>query len=276
MICFLLRFENIHSKIITMDNNELFTLQELASSGNKEAIEKLADYYVEIKDYERAFLTAQRFDYFTCASGYKKLAQFYQKGIGVAADQEKAISYYQKSFDMGDMSSGYYLATFLIKEKQFDKALNYLAIGMSNDYIPSIRLLANMYLNGDGVDKNIDVAINLYLTAIDLGDVKSMDSLAKIYYSQKDYSNSFKYFQMGALRDDLDCIFHLGVSYAKGLGVKQDFSQAFKYYEIGAKKLEPRSLYNLSLYYRNGIIVDQNIELANKLEEQAYQNGFKK
>lgn len=259
-----------------MDESELFTLQELASSGNKEAIGQLADYYVEIKDYKKAFLAVQRYEFFTCASGYKKLALFYQKGIGVEPNQEKAISYYQKSFDMGDMSSGYYLATFLIKEKKFDQALNYLAIGMSNDYLPSIRLLANMYLNGDGVDKNVDVAINLLLTAIDLGDVKSMDSLARLYYSQKDYLNSFKYFQMGANHDDLDSIFHLGVSYAKGLGVKQDLSQAFKYYEIGAKKLEPRSLYNLSLYYRNGIIVDQNNELANKLEEQAYQNGFKK
>ena len=259
-----------------MDNNELYKLQELASAGNKEAISKLADYYVEIKDYSKAFLTVQRFEYFTSAFGYKKLAQFYQKGIGCEVDMNKAVSYYQKSFDMGEMSSGYYLATFLIKEKQFDKALNYLAIGMSNDYVPAIRLLANMYLNGDGVDKNVEIAINLYLTAIELGDVKSMDALARLYYSQKDYANSFKYFQMGANLDDLDCIFHLGVSYAKGLGTKQDFSMAFKYYEIGAKKMEPRSLYNLSLYYRNGIIVNQNIDLANKLEEQAYQNGFKK
>ena len=259
-----------------MDNNELYNLQELASAGNREAIGKLADYYVEIKDFNKAFLTVQRFEYFTCSYGYKKIAQFYQNGIGCDVDMEKAMSYYQKSFDMGDMSSGYYLATFLIKEKQFDKALNYLAIGMSNDYIPSIRLLATMYQNGDGVDKNIDIAINLYLSAIELGDVKSMDALARLYYSQKDYSNSFKYFQMGAQLDDLDCIFHLGVSYAKGLGTKQDFSMAVKYYEIGAKELEPRSLYNLSLYYRNGIIVNQNIDLANKLEEQAYQNGFKK
>ena len=64
-----------------MDNNELYNLQELASIGNKEAIGKLADYYVETKDYNKAFLTVQRFEYFTSASGYKKLAQFYQKGI---------------------------------------------------------------------------------------------------------------------------------------------------------------------------------------------------
>ena len=45
---------------------------------------------------------------------------------------------------------------------------------------------------------------------------------------------------------------------------------------MGAKELEPRCLYNLSLYYRNGVVVEQNIELANKLENQAIERGFKK
>ena len=259
-----------------MDNINLFALQEKASLGNQDAINELIDYYLQIKDYDKAFLTAQRFEYFVSAKGYKRLAQFYQNGIGVSVDIEKSKQYYQKSFDMGEMSSGYALALFLLKEKQYETALNYLAIGMSNDYVPSIRVLAGMYLNGDGVSKNLEVATNLYLMAVELGDGKSIDSLARIYYSRGDYANSFKYFSMGALKNDIDCIYHLALSYAKGLGTRQDFSLAIKYYEIGAKKFEPRCLYNLSLYYRNGIAVNQNIELANKLEKQAIENGFKK
>ena len=84
------------------------------------------------------------------------------------------------------------------------------------------------------------------------------------------------YFVKGAERNDPDSIYHLAISYAKGLGTKQDFSKAFHYYELGAKLDEPRCLYNLSIYYRDGIIVEQNKELALKLEELAIQKGFKK
>ena len=60
------------------------------------------------------------------------------------------------------------------------------------------------------------------------------------------------------------------------LGVKQDFLKSRQYYEQGANLNEPRCLYNLSLYYRNGVGVAQNIPLADKLYQQAIENGFKK
>ena len=259
-----------------MDNIELNQLQELASLGKTDAINSLIDYYLSNQDFKRAFLTAQRFEYFISAEGYKGLAVFYQKGIGTLVDLNKANYYYQKSYELGDLGSGFYLASDCIKKKEYESALSYLANGVNQEHIPSIRLLAIMHLNGYGVPKDSEAAIKLYLKAIELGDDKSIDTVARIYYSLKDYSNSFKYFELGANIGNLDSIYHLGLSYAKGLGVKQDFSLAVKYYEIGANKLEPRCLYNLSIYYRNGIVVNQNIDLANKLEEQAYQNGFKK
>lgn len=259
-----------------MDSNELYALQELASTGHFDSLNKLIDYYLENKDYKNAFLTAQRFDYFTTSRGYKTLGYFHQNGIGTEVNIDKAISYYQKSFDMGDISSGYNLALIYVKRKDASKAIEYLASGLENDHIQSIKLLAQLYLSGEGVYKNVDIATNLFKRAIELGDVKSIDALAKAYYSNGDYENSFKYFSMGAQKGDLDCIYHLGVSYAKGLGTRQDFSKALHYYQIGANLFEPRCLYNLSLYYRNGTLVNQNIELANKLEKQAIEKGFKK
>lgn len=259
-----------------MDINQLYTLQELASTGKSEAIIRLIDFYKENGDYQKAFLTAQRFEYFSSGIGYKVLAEFYFKGIGTEIDIDKAKEYYQKSFDLGEYSSGYQLAIIAIKEENYSSAINYLTYGMADNHIPSIKLLAKMYASGEGVIKNSEIAINLIKKAYELGDKKAIHQLARLYYSIGEYSKAVEYFTIGARNNDLDSIYHLGVCYAKGLGVKQDFVQARRFYEIGANSLEPRCLYNLSLYYRNGITVDQNIALANKLESQAYENGFKK
>ena len=259
-----------------MDKNELTTLQELASLGHIYAIDKLVKYHLDNKDHKNAFLVASRYEFFSDSNGFKTLGYFYQKGIGTETDLNKAVSFYKKGYELGDYSCGYNLALIHHRNKEYIDSLSYLINGTENNHIPSIKLLANMYLNGEGVIKNNDIAINLYKKAIELGDISSIDLLARIYYSLGDYSNSFKYFSLGADHDDLDSIYHLGLSYAKGLGVKQDFVRAKKYYEIGANHLEPRCLYNLSIYYRKGIVVPQNEDLANKLEAQAIKNGFKK
>ena len=44
-----------------MDNNELYALQELASTGHFDSLNKLIDYYLENKDYKNAFLTIAYF-----------------------------------------------------------------------------------------------------------------------------------------------------------------------------------------------------------------------
>lgn len=259
-----------------MDNIKLLNLQELASTGNVTAIISLIDFYKENGDYSKAFLTAQRFDYFPSGVGYRYLAEFHLKGIGTLKNIDKAIEYYQKGFELGDYDSGYQLSLYHIKNKDYVSALRYLLSGVENNHIPSIKLLANLYINGDGVSKDNQIAINLLNKAKDLGDHKVIHQLALLYYSLEQYNKAFEYFKIGADSGDLNSIYHLGVCYAKGLGVKQDFALARAQYEKAAKEYDPRSLYNLSLYYRNGVFVNQNIELADRLLEQAYEHGFKK
>lgn len=259
-----------------MDNIKLLNLQELASTGNISAIVSLIDFYKENGDYSKAFLTAQWFIYFPSGVGYRYLAEFYLKGIGTIKNIDKAVEYYQKGFELGDYDSGYQLSLYHIKNKDFSSALKYLFVGIENNHIPSIKLLANMYINGDGVSKDAQIAINLLNKAKELGDIKVIHQLALLYYSFEEYNKAFECFKKGADNGDLDSVYHLGLCYAKGLGVRQDFYLARAEYEKAAKEYEPRSLYNLSLYYRNGISVNQNSELADRLLEQAYEHGFKK
>ena len=258
-----------------MDKSELQILQELASSGDTNAILELVNYYLSIKDFKNAFLAVRRFEYFTCELGYKTLGDFYLKGIGTPIDFDKAISYYSKGYELGNCDCGYQLASLLIKKKEYSSAIPYLASGVNNNHIPSIKLMANLYLTGSGVLENKDISINLLKRVLALGDQSVSDTLGRIYFSKQDYSEAFRYFVVGANNKNVNSIYHLGLCYAKGYGTRQDFNLARQYYQMGANMNEPRSLYNLSLYYRDGISVPKNEELALKLYEQAIQNGFK-
>ena len=256
-------------------DNYLENLRELAASGKLEAIIELVDYYLKEENYVQAYQTALRFEYLPFKEGYRKLAYFYQNGLGTEKNSEKALALYTKAYQMGDAPSGYNLALNACKSQEYTKAISYLSTGVEENYLPSIKLLANMYINGLGIIKDRSIAIKLLLKAYELGDKNSLDSIAKLYYVSGEYDKAFEYFNMGAQEKIPNCIYHLALSYAKGLGTKQDFAMARRVYEMGANLNEPRCLFNLAQYYKNGIGGVQNIELAAMLEKQAIQFGFK-
>ena len=259
-----------------MDIEHLNSLQEKASLGDADAIIELIDFYLSNGDKVHAKLEAERLKYVHSTQAYRKLAYIYALGLLDFPDYEKAKYYYKLASEQGDISSGYSLALILIKENKAIEAIPYLTNGVSNNDIPSIKLLASLYLKGDILSKDLNIAKTLLKKALELGETGIYSSLGKICYQMKDYEEAFKYFSLGAQDRDVDCLYYLGLCYATGLGVKQDFIKSRQYYEQGANLNEPRCLYNLSLYYRNGVGVSQNIALADKLYQQAIENGFKK
>ena len=259
-----------------MQEIELNRLIDRASVGDAEAIVLLIEYYLSINDKNKAALEAERLKYVRSPLAYRKLANLALTGVLDKVDIETAKNYYSKAFDFGDDASGYNLALLLIKENKPNKAIYYLSHGVANEYIPSIKLMASLYLKGDGVVKDLHIAFSLLKKVYELGDNGVVTSLGKICYQLGDYEAAFKYFNIGVNNRDLDAIYHLGLCYAKGLGTAQDLSKSRFYYEMGANLNDPNCLYNLSLYYRNGIGVNQNIQLADTLLQQAIERGFKK
>ena len=259
-----------------MNEYELSKLQDRAVIGDVNAIIELIDFYLSQNDLHHAKLEIERLRYLSSPLAYRKLALIELNGVVGTPNSEKAKEYFKKAYDLGDESSGYNLALLLIKENDISSALPYLTSGVSNDHIPSIKLLANLYLKGEVISKDLAIASALLKKVYELGEISVVSALGKVNYQMKNYEEAFMYFNLGAQQKDLDSIYYLGICYATGLGTKQDFKKAKFYYEMGANLSEPRCLYNLSLYYRNGVEVEKNEILADKLYEQAVANGFKK
>ena len=259
-----------------MNSCELEKLQERASIGELNAIISLVDFYIENKDLYHAKLEIERLKYIHQIEAYRKLGFIYSCGLIGEADYSMAKEYYLKAYELGDEVSGYNIALLYIKEGKADLAIPYLTFGVSSNHVPSIKLLAKLYLSGEVVSKDLEIALSLLKKAHELGEISVCSSLGKICYQLHKYDEAFTYFSIGAKEKDLDSIFYLGLCYASGLGVKQDFSKARYYYEQGANLNEPRCLYNLSLYYKDGITVEKSEALASSLYQKAIENGFKK
>lgn len=265
-----------HFQNYKMDSFELDRLLERATVGDINAINNLIDFYIEQKDFYHAKLEIERLKYINQPESYRRLGYIYSCGLIDKPDFDAAKLYYKKGFELGDEACGYNLALLDIKEGNYADAIPYLTYGVSVNHIPSIKLLAKLYIEGKVVSKDLEIAFSLLKKALDLGEVEVYASLGKVCYQLHNYDEAFNYFSQGFKHKDPDCIFYLGLCYASGLGVKQDLARARYYYEIGANINEPRCLYNLSLYYKDGIGVEKSEALASSLYQKAIENGFKK
>ena len=258
-----------------MNSYEIEKLHERASIGDINAINELINFYIENNDLYHAKLEIERLKYINQPEAFRKLGYIYSCGLIDKPDFDLAKSYYKKGYELGDEACGYNLALLDIKEGNYASAIPYLTYGVSVNHIPSIKLLAKLYIEGKAVSKDLEIALSLLKKALDLGEVEVYASLGKVCYQIHRYEEAFNYFSLGFKQKDPDCIFYLGLCYASGLGVKQDFVRARYYYEIGANINEPRCLYNLSLYYKDGIGVEKSEALASSLYQKAIENGFK-
>jgi len=259
-----------------MDSYELEKLLERASVGDIKAINDLVDFYIEQKDLYHARLEIERLKYIKQPESYRRLGYIYSCGLIDKPDFEQSKFYYKKGFELGDEACGYNLALLDIKEGRYSEAIPYLTYGVSVNHIPSIKLLAKLYIEGKVVSKDLEIAFSLLKKALELGETEVYTSLGKVCYQLHKYEEAFSYFSQGFQQKNPDCIYYLGLCYASGFGVKQDFARARYYYEIGANINEPRCLYNLSLFYKEGIGVEKSEALASSLYQKAIENGFKK
>ncbi|MDR1396360.1 MAG: hypothetical protein LBJ14_01290 [Desulfarculales bacterium] len=182
----------------------IYWFEQAGRNGSARARLSLADLYTSApppyRDYHKAFLlykeeTAQS----NAADAWVGLGEAYERGRGVKRDYRQAALCYEKA------------------SRQFhDLGYHYLG---------------HLYLNGQGVTKDLDKAYDLFLSAV--------------------YVENW-----GGARH------HLGDMYYQGLGVNRDYRQAFKWYMEGAEQGYHGSCYMVGRMYELGRGVDKDMDAA--------------
>ena len=152
------------------------------------------------------------------------------------SDHKEKVEWFQKAVDAGDDYGMWNLGKFYRDgngvEKDIDKALQLLNKAAEKGCIGAIKDLAWMYRYGYGseIDKDGELAVKWYKKAVEKGDEYSIINLAEIYQ--------------------------------EGEVVEKDMEMAIHYYKVGVEKGILKAMLKLGEIYEDGTSMEQNITKA--------------
>ncbi len=256
------------------------------------------------KDYNKAFIWFQKSAENDYVGAYYQLGRAYYNGLGVEKDEEKSFKWHKKAAENNlpdsqyaceeNLVSAYYWvekaaendyedAYYIIGRSylegicvdiNYKRAFHYLSKGYLALDTNCIESLAEMYLKGLYVKKDIYTAIELYNKAIEFGDKSVYFKLGKVYEDEGLINQSILIYKQGHEEGDLKCTQRLGIIYYNGEGVEKDLEKAMDYMEIAAAKKEPHAMYVLAVaYYSLNKFGDKTGDVAKALLKEAYELG---
>ncbi len=137
-------------------------------------------------------------------------------------------------------------------------------------------LIARIYTEGLGVQKDDKKALEYYKRASDLGDVQGTFALGLSYAEgrgvKKDRKIAGELFEKAALTGHPEANYNLGLLFLKGDGKPENPIRAFQHIRYAAEKGVPQAEYDLADLYQTGTGVDPNaLEAAHWLSRASEQ-----
>ena len=316
---------------------------------NAEELMDLGYQAEEAGDVEKAIHYYKQAAALGNTDGFASIGLLYQFGVGVEQSPETAIEWYQKIIDAGDTDGWYLLGTVyedmeefdksaecyeeqlkgegtfkysayyglakaykygLGKEENFAKALDYYQQAAGNGEIQAIVELGEMYLHGDGVKEDdeianywfekagdngralghlgmayqkgwgkeidYDKAKEYYEAAMQAGEDNVVFLYGQICYREEQYDKALEYFRRAAVEGNefqAEAEDYIGDMYHFGEGVKQDCAKAVEWYQKAAEHGNVSAMCSLGARYYHGEGVERDVVQAVHWTLQAAQAG---
>ena len=162
---------------------------------------------------------------------------------------------------------------------QYEQALEEFTY-LSDEQDPTaLYYMGQMYMNGQGVEKDTTKATEYFQKADALGNQKATVALAKLVYYDDTIENNreigLEYLKKSAYNGSADALFELGNIYATGEGgMEKDYTYAFGYYLMSAMKGDKRAQHKLAFAYLNGRGTTQDFESGIKWLARSANQGY--
>lgn len=153
------------------------------------------------------------------------------------------------------------LYAFTEEKCDYKKAFDYATIAAEDENNEGYNVLGSLYLNGWGVEKNVNLALENYKMAAAFGDETAMNQIGIIFEGNDDFDanpeQSFYWFNEAA-KKGLDVgMFNLGYCYKNGFGIETDVEQAAEWFKKSAELGYVDAMCELGDYYKE-TLVDYN------------------
>jgi len=138
-------------------------------------------------------------------------------------------------------------------------------------------ILATLYLNGDGVERNTAMAAGWFRRAADAGHGDAAYNLANAYRlglgTPRDITAALDWYATAAQRGSARAAYTLGTIYRLGDGVRRDYGQAIAWLRDAAARDFAPAEHDLGQLYREGIAVPRDLDTARDWFSKAAARG---
>jgi uncharacterized protein len=107
------------------------------------------------------------------------------------------------------------------------------------------------YLNGVGVERNLELAERWYRKSARQGEAKAMFSLGQMAYDERDYADALVWFRRAADKGHARSLFWIGKLFWRGNGVPTDRKQAMTLLQRAAAEKVPAARRAMKFLSRN-------------------------
>ncbi len=169
--------------------------------------------------------------------GMSNLGMCYRDGAGVQEDQEQAIAWFKKAYELhgeaaGDAANG--IGLIYNKQGNHVKKLEWYKKSAEEGYDWGMYNVACCYRDGEGVQEDREQAIAWFKKAYELhGDAAgdAANQIGLIYNKQGNDAKEFEWMRNGAEEGFDWCMRNLGMCYQCGRGTRQDYEKAREWYQ---------------------------------------------
>jgi TPR repeat protein len=236
------------------------------------------DYKINLQEIYYWLLNNQ-----TCTNSIYLLGYFNYHGIGIDINMQNAFKLYQKAAKLEHIVVQYELANMYIDgegtNKDYEKAFELTKKLAEGKYTCGINLLGYCYEYNVGTDINEQKAFELYQKAADLGNVFGLYNLGRCYKNgfgtDVDKKKAFEFFQKAADLGNIYALYNLGRCYKNGFGTVANKKKAFEFYQKVANFGYNLAQQNLAWMYEKGVGTEKNIGLAIYWYKKSAEQGDK-
>ena len=209
------------------------------------------------------------------------LGGYYYTGGCITKDYNKAVEWFLKAAEQGNVDAQYYLGECYYYgrgiTKDYDKAVTWYKKAAKTGYAAAQNNLGECYYFGDGVTENHAEAVKWYRKAAEQGYARAQNNLGECYDFgdgiTRDHAEAVKWYLKAAEQGYSRAQNNLGDCNYKGLGVTQDYAEAVKWYLKAAEQGYSRAQNNLGDCNYKGLGVTQDYAEAVKWYRKAAEQG---
>lgn len=206
--------------------------------------------YITLTDFEIQLMKSSNPPYYTNAMNY------YLGLNGSAQDYSMAFTNFHQGAMVNDVRCQKMLGECLELGKgidvDYEEAVTWYEIAANRDYPPAIYSLACCYMDGNGVEQNYDIAIQLLSQLEQYHFGEGLKGIADCYFRRKDFVQAAYYYEQAAKMGEPVAEYMLGELFYNGDGVKENMDKAYDWYMKAASKGIAEAMFMIGAMLYNG------------------------